>query len=320
MWGWIRGPGELLSYQKRTMCTLLLLLLQFIPASLARFPADAVKVPYVSTKSYYYRPLGHQTSTDDVLVACLASKPELLFSDSSSGSRGVERYLDLGCGIGSTLLLVHHNTRPSLSVGIEGQAVSYAMLSQTVRELPDGEGAGIQVILGDLREAVPALLAESSFDLITANPPFSKQASGGHCKDDQRTFARFEMRGGVEDYCMCAAKLLRPGGRFVLAFWHKEDGLTRVQRASCAAGLRVVRRVDVLAGKSTNTEPHISIFELDNNNFVHGGGDVQTTTTLDVRRDASNRLSRTYKEIQERLEMRPRPLKPTIGKMVHGQS
>lgn len=217
-------------------------------------------------------------------------------------------------------MLVHHNTRPALSVGIEGQAISYEMLSQTVRELPpDGEGANIQVIHGDLREAVPALLAENSFDLITANPPFSKRNSGGHCNDDQRTFARFEMRGGVEDYCMCAAKLLRPGrGRFVLAFWHKEDGLARVQRASSSAGLRVVRRVDVLAGKASNTEPHISIFELDNN-FSLGGGDIQTVT-LDVRRDESNRLSRTYKEIQERLEMRPRPLKPTIGKMVHGQS
>src|SRR5262249_12273173 len=67
-----------------------------------------------------------------------------------------------------------------------------------------------------------------------------------------------EERGGVEDYCAIAARLLAPGGRFVVcaaAFQH-----ARVLAGSAAATLAVTRTIEVVprAGKA----PLFSVYVL----------------------------------------------------------
>lgn len=61
-------------------------------------------------------------------------------------------------------------------------------------------------------------------DLVTANPPYAQLGTGTLPRDSQRLAARFETRGGVEDYCLVASKLIAEGtGRFILAFWNRDD-------------------------------------------------------------------------------------------------
>ena len=272
------------------------------------FPVDAVRAPYVGDDwHYYFRPNGHQTSTDDVLVAAGACKPWLVFGSGSDENAAAltssHRYLDLGTGIGSTLLLVAYNAMPLESVGIESQAMSYEMLSRTLSELK--EAPPVRAVHGDLRDHATLLPPDSTFHCITANPPFTKLGTGPLCQDEQRTYARFELRGGIEEYCDCAAKLLAPDGRFVVAFWHKDDGLSRVKCAAAASGLQIKRRTDVIGGAPDNTVPHISVFEL-----VKGQEEEERVHELNLTRDPfTGGIGKRYREIQRGLSMRPRPLK-----------
>ena len=120
----------------------------------ALVPTDAVRVPYCGSWSYYHRPKGHQTSTDDILVAAVACRPSIIFgaSDATPSLTG-SRYLDLGCGIGSTLLCVAFNSRPAMSLGIEAQLISFELVSRTVHELEPGPAASGRVLHGDFGDA-----------------------------------------------------------------------------------------------------------------------------------------------------------------------
>lgn len=272
------------------------------------FPIDAIRCPFVGDWKYYYRKKGMQTSSDDVLVACVACKPWIVFADEEEPLSPplIEKYADLGCGIGSTLLIVAYNTHPLLAIGVEAQEISYQMAARAIEELaPDRNHRGdLKVIQGDLRH-VP--LEHRSFDLITANPPFTPDGSGTYCKDEQRKFARFELRGGVEQYCERASSLLAHNGRFVLAFWHKD--IPRVENAADKSGLTITRRLDVIAGAPSNTLPHLSIFEMRAGRREEASL-PQVVQVLDITRDAvSGGISGRYKFIQKNLHLQPRPLK-----------
>ncbi|HTN90415.1 MAG TPA: SAM-dependent methyltransferase, partial [Sorangium sp.] len=55
---------------------------------------------------------------------------------------------------------------------------------------------------------------------------------------------RFEHRGGVEDYCLAAARLLAPGAPFVACASARQRG--RVEAAAAAAGLALEAWRDVV--------------------------------------------------------------------------
>ena len=67
---------------------------------------DVVNTQYVGNWHYNYRSRGMKTSTDDVIVAYMAC------ASTSSSKDNISRYVDFGCGIGSTLLLVDYNLCP----------------------------------------------------------------------------------------------------------------------------------------------------------------------------------------------------------------
>lgn len=335
---------------------------------------DIRRHPFVGDWHYYYRQRGMQTSTDDVLVAfvaCIANFPdfcepfpaanspehELASSESQPlANRNAEsvqtefypqpcRYVDLGCGIGSILLLVAHSLSPMSSIGLEVQSQSYRLASKTIQEIQmaqtesslsriGGASQELAVLNMDLRGLLheevlsvhePLKLFWERSELVTANPPYSPAASShtlaksskfSYNLDSQRRNARFELHGGVEEYCRAAAQLLLPrngyqdgsrGGRFVLSFW--ASGASRVEDALKAAGLQVQRRMHVLAGRPDATLPYLTIFEAINYDKDDPGA-VATDWLLDIRRDAAtNRLSWKYQYIQKLLNMQKRPLK-----------
>lgn len=185
------------------------------------FPEDAIKCPYVGDWSYYYRSKGMQTSTDDVMVAFVACFPQLsemvspfsslIWSEMKLAELKVVHYVDLGCGVGSTLLLVSNTLKPLLSLGVEAQEQSACLLRRTLSELPDG-APNIDIIHKDLRDILKTVFlsnvnrensnmnivkeessgfigfnnAESNYELhgncnlITANPPYAALQSGKH--------------------------------------------------------------------------------------------------------------------------------------------
>ena len=159
-----------------------------------------------------------------------------------------------------------------------------------------------------------------SCDLITANPPYAPLQSGTLCKDAQRRSARFELRGGVEEYCLAASGLLAPGGRFVLAFWSRDHD--RVAQAVGTAGLRIRRRFDVLMGETGRTTPHLSVYVIQSMGTACCPSDPRSllesdprseeneVLKLDITRDLlTGGLSADYELIRRLLRCASRPLK-----------
>ena len=312
------------------------------------WPNDASKCLYVGDWSYWYRKKGMQTSTDDILVAFVAMYPEVdeqffekltlssneptLLSDRKAAESGITRYVDLGCGVGSTLLLVSHTLRPKeFSIGIEAQDESFRLLQRTLDELPC-DSPNIKVAHEDIRALVhnshastsnenddlsldklPALqqMLAGQCDLITANPPYAPLQSGTLCKDAQRRSARFELRGGVEEYLLTVKALLSPTGRFVLAFWSRSDD--RVRKAvEAGGGLQIHRRFDILMGEAGRSDPHLCIYDIRHQPLSL---DSELTTQseiliIDITRDpVTGGLNKKYDAIRTLLRCAPRPLK-----------
>jgi tRNA1(Val) A37 N6-methylase TrmN6 len=159
--------------------------------------------------------------------------------------------LDLGCGIGSVLLMVADRIPSARAVGVEAQAGSYALAERNVEKNRLGRRVCVQY--GDLRD--PALLdrmlqaeaafgREAGFDLVTGTPPYKPLGTASLSPDPQRAHARVELRGGVEAYLAAAARVLAPEGVFVMCA--QDEQAERVSSGACAVRLRPIYRVDVI--------------------------------------------------------------------------
>ncbi len=174
---------------------------------------------------------GHRFSVDDLATAWVAARaqPEARVA------------LDLGCGIGSVLLMVAWRLRAARCFGIEAQEISFGLAQRNVIE--NGVAARVTVVLGDLRE-----VARSGdyppCDLVTGTPPYLPLGTAIPSPDPQRAAARIELRGGVEDYLLAASRVLAPEGRAVVC----ADGRhpERVIRGAAAAGLAPLQRIDIV--------------------------------------------------------------------------
>ncbi len=181
----------------------------------------------------FQRLKGHRYSIDDLMTAWTAAQV--------AQGRAVRRYADIGCGIGSVLMMVSWSLPEVQAVGVEAQALSFGLARRSVR-YNAAEGR-IEVRHGDLRD--PENTPEgAAFDLVTGTPPYIPLGDGVVSEREQCGPCRFEMRGGVEDYCLAAARLLAPQGRFVVC--HAAPQAARVEAAALAAGLTTLRRCDVV--------------------------------------------------------------------------
>ncbi len=146
---------------------------------------------------------GHRYSVDDLLVAHLACTLAL----------SPRRVLDLGCGVGSVLLMVAWAMPDAQFVGIEAQSESLAMAKRNA--FLNDCATRVALRLGDLRE--PAMIPdEGTFDLVTGTPPYFDPNAATLCSDSQRAHARFEIRGGIEAYAHAASRALTDNGVFVV--------------------------------------------------------------------------------------------------------
>ncbi len=147
---------------------------------------------------------GHRYSVDDMLVAHLAA--------TRCVEPAPERVLDLGCGLGSVLLITAWALPEATLVGLERIEEHVDFFRRNIRLNGCEERA--RVVAGDLRD-LELVSSLGAFDLVTGSPPYFDPARGTLCQDPARAAAHFELAGGIEDYAAAAARALRPGGRFV---------------------------------------------------------------------------------------------------------
>jgi tRNA1Val (adenine37-N6)-methyltransferase len=185
---------------------------------------------------------GHRYSVDDVATAWLAV---------CAAGENARSCLDLGCGIGSVLLMAADRLPHLRAVGIEAQAGSFALAERNIER--NRLQRRVRVQFGDLRDlalldrvlqAEVAFGCETGFDLVTGTPPYLPLGSASVSPDPQRAHARVELRGGVEAYLAAAARTLSPHGCFVMC---AQDSLApRVFAGARAAGLRIVHELAVV--------------------------------------------------------------------------
>lgn len=241
------------------------------------WPADATCDDLIGNWQIYQRAKGHKTSTDDVLTAWFACR-------CMRGDKP-QRYLDLGCGVGSVLLMTCHVLRPKYAMGVEAQRQSAAMATASIEQLPDKEN--IEVTHADFRNAMLESTS-GSFDLVTGSPPYFPVGTGVLPDDYQRTACRFELRGGVEAYFLAAKRALTDDGKFVLVFQTEWD--ERVLTAAEDSGLHLRRRADV-SMRSDRERPFLSV-------YVFGRAPARVHTVSFAIRDGEGRITSAYREIR----------------------
>lgn len=194
----------------------------------------------------YQRAKGHRFSSDDVATAYVA------FAACPTACR----VLDLGCGLGSVLLLLAWKLPQAELAGIEAQAMSFELLRRNVAR--SGFAPRIAIAHGDLRDAEPLSSLGDGFDLITGTPPYFPPDAALDAEDEQRAYARIEYRGGVEAYITAGARLLGAGGALVLCGDARVGA--RTTSAAAAAGLFLHARCDVIA--RAGSSPLFSVWTL----------------------------------------------------------
>jgi len=152
----------------------------------------------------FQRTRGHRYSIDDLLTAYQAAR--IVPAPS--------HYLDMGCGIGSVLLMVAHKHPHARIEGIEAQDISFALAARNVER--NQQGSRVTLHHGDLRDTDLHTRLRGPFDLITGTPPYQPPGAGTPSPDSQKAHARVELRGGVEAYLEAGARLLAPAGRLVV--------------------------------------------------------------------------------------------------------
>ncbi len=183
---------------------------------------------------------GHRFSTDDLLTAWKAQQvmPQAL------------RLCDLGSGIGSVGLMTLFNMAPEAKMTtLEVQTLSYELAKRTVAY--NDLGDRVTLMNGDMRDTNPG----GPFQLVTGSPPYIPLGKGVVSPHPQRAGARMELKGSVFDYCLAAARILEPEGRFV--FCHSGTD-PRPEQAVKAAGFTLLERQDVIFREGKR--PTIALF------------------------------------------------------------
>jgi len=249
------------------------------PSEPVSWPDDAGRDRLIGDWHIFQRSGGHRTSTDDLITAWYAVHRNPV---------APARYLDLGCGVGSVLLMVSHKLRPQIALGVEAQAQSVAMARRSIAELP-GHASQIDVRHGDFREID---FGGERYELITGSPPYFPLDAGVLPDDPQRRACRFEERGGVEAYVETAARILGERARFYVVFQTRWSA--RVTAAAAAHDLHLTGRAEFLT-RADQPGPFLTVFELSRQ-----PAEVVHCSRCSVR-DADGRISPEYQRIRQEL-------------------
>ena len=133
---------------------------------------------------------------------------------------------DLGCGVGSLLLLLSQREEELDRVGIELNPGAAALARQNLAD----NGLAGEILPGDLRDRTL---------LVVSNPPYFRAGSG---KSGGQ--ARMDDTCSVTDLCQAAGRLARTGGRFALVY--RPERLAELFAALAAARLEP-KRMQLLA-------------------------------------------------------------------------
>lgn len=220
---------------------------------------------------------GHRWSLDDLVTAWAAGR--------ACRSEPPRSVADLGCGIGSVLLMLAWRFPAARCVGLEAQDAAVALARRSAAW--NGVDGRCEVRRIDLRDV--AAVEEPPFDLVTGTPPYLPPGTASEPRRFGQAGCHLELRGGIEEYCAAASRITS-SGRFVVC----HSDVARTERAALAAGFAVAERLDVIprAGKRRL----FSVFVLERRARTPG------VTTLVVR-DGCGRWTAEFRALRDEMGM-----------------
>jgi tRNA1Val (adenine37-N6)-methyltransferase len=202
---------------------------------------------YSAARAYFPRGLtqpenGYRFSADALLLGCfLEPAPKM-------------RLLDLGSGVGAVALTMLCRCPSLRAVGVDVQSEYVAAAKDNAARL--GFSRAFTSLCADIH-APDLPIAPASFDLVLANPPYRQRERGRLPSNPARLLALFEQPDTLSAFCRCAARALKPEGRFGITF--PADRREELLAQLYATGLSPVR---VLYIQSHNdSSPRVALVE-----------------------------------------------------------
>jgi tRNA1(Val) A37 N6-methylase TrmN6 len=252
-------------------------------------PADDEDLSYLCGEWRVFQKVsGHRWSLDDLVTAAVAG-PYV-------ATTGATRALDLGCGLGSVLLMVAWQAPALDCTGLEAQADRAELARRSIAY--NGVTERCRVVTGDLREG-RAFPEGTRFGLVTGTPPYFPSGTGTESDKTHAAPCRFEHRGGVEGYLEAAVRWLAPGGRVVICTASLER--QRVTDGARAAGLEIESSLEVIP-----REGKAALIDID----VLCREATATRRERLVVRDATHQWTEDFKRLRARVGM---PTSPPRG-------
>ncbi|MBI9088161.1 MAG: tRNA1(Val) (adenine(37)-N6)-methyltransferase [Desulfobacterium sp.] len=126
-----------------------------------------------------------------------------------------ERIVDLGTGCGIMPLILSHRYPETRITGIELQEELATLARKNMAE--NRVSGRISILTKDIRTLGPSDLG-GCVDLVITNPPYKKKKSGRINPDPQKAIARHEIELTLAGLLETTARILTPGGRFIIIF------------------------------------------------------------------------------------------------------
>ncbi len=133
----------------------------------------------------------------------------LLSAFAQGGARKSCADLGSGTGIIPLLCLQRKKFNKVFAVEIQERFASIIERNAAQNSLSDR----VIPICADIRKLRASDIG-CELDAVTANPPYMKVNSGKRNEHDEKFIARHEVCGDINDFCACAYRLLKHGGKF----------------------------------------------------------------------------------------------------------
>ena len=122
---------------------------------------------------------------------------------------------DLGSGTGVIPLLCASRDKAARIYAVEIQEKFADIIGRNAEA--NGMSEIVKPVFADLRDLKASDLG-GEVDFVTANPPYMKLDSGRRNEHDEKFIARHEVCGDIGDFCACAYRLLKHGGKFYVVW------------------------------------------------------------------------------------------------------